>query len=153
MSKKDDLGNAIKGITSGFIAPQIAEVKDSKKDVSEDTPKTQTKSKQRAKQEKLSNITASNDVSKVIYKNGENLNDNYTITFKIHADIEDYLRNIEKIAFIESVKSGKIDSTTRTEFVNDLIREQFYKLIDASDDDTADDINNKWLSYKNNNNL
>ena len=147
------IGNAIKGITSGFIAPQIAEVKDSKKDVSEDTPKTQTKSKQRAKQEKLNNITASNDASKVIYKNGENLNDNYTITFKIHADIEDYLRNIEKIAFIESVKSGKIDSTTRTEFVNDLIREQFYKLIDASDDDTADDINNKWLSYKNNNNL
>jgi hypothetical protein len=99
------------------------------------------------------NNIITDDKTKSKYKNGLNLNDNYTITFKIDADIEDYLKNIEKIAFLESVKSGKINGTTRTEFVNDLIREQYYKLIGASDEDTAEDINNKWLKYKSKNNL
>ena len=145
MSKKDEMQSSINSLVSGFIAPQpIQEVKDTKKVVKETIKTTPT-----PKKEIKTNISDDNKK----YKNGVNLNDNYTITFKIDADIEDYLKNIEKIAFIESVKSGKIDSTTRTEFVNDLIREQYYKLIGASDEDTAEDINNKWLKYKNKNNL
>jgi hypothetical protein len=145
MSKKDEMQSSINSLVSGFIAPQpIQEVKDTKEVVKE-TIKTNKTPKKEIK------TNTSDDNKK--YKNGVNLNDNYTITFKIDADIEDYLKNIEKIAFIESVKSGKIDSTTRTEFVNDLIREQYYKLIGASDKDTAEDINNKWLKYKNKNNL
>lgn len=145
MSKKDEMQSSINSLVSGFIAPQpIQEVKDTKEVVKE-TIKTNKTPKKEIK------TNTSDDNKK--YKNGVNLNDNYTITFKIDADIEDYLKNIEKIAFIESVKSGKIDSTTRTEFVNDLIREQYYKLIGASDEDTAEDINNKWLKYKNKNNL
>lgn len=145
MSKKDEMQSSINSLVSGFIAPQpIQEVKDTKEAVKE-TIKTNKTPKKEIK------TNTSDDNKK--YKNGVNLNDNYTITFKIDADIEDYLKNIEKIAFIESVKSGKIDSTTRTEFVNDLIREQYYKLIGASDEDTAEDINNKWLKYKNKNNL
>lgn len=145
MSKKDEMQSSINSLVSGFIAPQpIQEVKDTKELVKE-TIKTNKTPKKEIK------TNTSDDNKK--YKNGVNLNDNYTITFKIDADIEDYLKNIEKIAFIESVKSGKIDSTTRTEFVNDLIREQYYKLIGASDEDTAEDINNKWLKYKNKNNL
>lgn len=145
MSKKDEMQSSINSLVSGFIAPQpIQEVKDTKEVVKE-TIKTNKTPKKEIK------TNTSDDNKK--YKNGVNLNDNYTITFKIDADIEDYLKNIEKIAFIESVKSGKIDSTTRTEFVNDLIREQHYKLIGASDEDTAEDINNKWLKYKNKNNL
>jgi short subunit dehydrogenase-like uncharacterized protein len=99
------------------------------------------------------NNIITDDKTKSKYKNGLNLNDNYTITFKIDADIEDYLKNIEKIAFIESVKSGKINSTTRTEFVNNQIREQYYKLIGASDKDSIETINKKWLKYKSDNNL
>lgn len=145
MSKKDEMQSSINSLVSGFIAPQpIQEVKDTKEVVKE-TIKTNKTPKKEIK------TNTSDDNKK--YKNGVNLNDNYTITFKIDADIEDYLKNIEKIAFIESIKSGKIDSTTRTEFVNDLIREQYYKLIGASDEDTAEDINNKWLKYKNKNNL
>lgn len=145
MSKKDEMQSSINSLVSGFIAPQpIQEVKDTKEVVKE-TIKTNKTSKKEIK------TNTSDDNKK--YKNGVNLNDNYTITFKIDADIEDYLKNIEKIAFIESIKSGKIDSTTRTEFVNNQIREQYYKLIGASDEDTAEDINNKWLKYKNKNNL
>ena len=40
-----------------------------------------------------------------------------------------------------------------TEFVNNLIREQYYKLIGASDKDDADTISKKWLDYKSKNNL
>ena len=148
MSKKDELNNAIKGIANSFIAPQ-QDIQEVKKEVVKDTEiNKETKNKKEVITIKL----ADNDINRK-YKNGVNLNDNYTITFKIDADIEDYLKNIEKIAFIESVKSGKIDSTTRTEFVNDLIRENFYQLINADDEDTAEDINKKWLKYKTKNNL
>lgn len=146
MSKKDDLKVNLDSLVSGFIAPQPIEDK---------TPKA---SKETTKKEVLdTSITTNNiiidDKTKSKYKNGLNLNDNYTITFKIDADIEDYLKSIEKIAFIESVKSGKINSTTRTEFVNNQIREQYYKLIGASDKDSIETINKKWLKYKSDNNL
>ena len=97
----------------------------------------------------------SEDVKKTYDAKSGNFNkkNNYTITFKIDADLGDYLKNIDKITFIESIKSGKIDSTTRTEFVNDLIREQFYKLIGATAKDDAEAINQKWLKYKKDNNL
>lgn len=145
MSKKDEMQSSINSLVSGFIAPQpIQEVKDTKEVVKE-TIKTNKTPKKEIK------TNTSDDNKK--YKNGVNLNDNYTITFKIDADIEDYLKNIEKIAFIESVKSGKINSTTRTEFVNNQIREQYYKLIGASDKDSIETINKKWLKYKSDNNL
>lgn len=131
MSKKDELKDLSKSLVSGFVAPQ--------QPIKEDTPKEIIKTEDTNK--------------KVKYKNGSNLNNNYTITFKIDADIEDYLKNIEYITFIESAKSGKIKSKTKTEFVNDLIREQYYLLLGVSDDDTAEDINNKWQKYKNNKGL
>ena len=131
MSKKDELKDITNSLVSGFVAPQ--------QPIKEDTPKEVKK--------------VSNKSNNLKYKNGSNLNNNYTITFKIDADIEDYLKNIEYITFIESAKSGKIKSKTRTEFVNDLIREQFYLLLGVSDEDTAEDINNKWQKYKNNKGL
>ena len=115
-----------KSIISSFIAPISTETitKEVKNDISEDIAPIKI-----------------NDNNKL--KNNKNKSSNYTITFKIDADIDDYLKNIDKIAFIESVKSGKIESTTKTEFVNKLIRTEFYKLIGASDKDTAEDINKK----------
>jgi hypothetical protein len=131
MSKKDELKDLSNSLVSGFVAPLQPQ--------KEDTPKEVIKAPTNKKTTK--------------YKNGSNLNNNYTITFKIDADIEDYLKNIEYITFIESAKSGKIKSKTKTEFVNDLIREQYYLLLGVSDDDTAEDINNKWQKYKNNKGL
>lgn len=103
----------------------------------------------------IEKVNVSDDVKKTYDAKSGNYNktNNYTITFKIDADIDDYLKNIDKIFFIESVKSGKIKSTTKTEFVNDLIREQYYKLIGASNKDDAETINKKWLDYKSKNNL
>ena len=68
--------------------------------------------------------------------------DNYTITFKIDADIEDYLKNISYISFIETQTKG-IDAT---EYVNKLIREDMLKTlnIDASEKDP-----NKWIDAYN----
>lgn len=127
-----------KSIVSGFIAPQ---------------PSTETIKKEVIRKDVSDDIAPikSNDNQKL--KNNVNKSSNYTITFKIDADIDDYLKNIDKITFVESLKSGKIESTTKTEFVNGLIREQFYKLIGASSKDTSEDIKNKWNIYKANNNL
>lgn len=145
MSNKDEIKTRANSLVSGFIAPQTEDT---------ETPKKEdTKVKKAPKITQIINNDAIDEKTKSKYKNGVNLNDNYTITFKIDADIEDYLKNIEKIAFLESVKSGKINGTTRTEFVNALIRDEFYKLIGASDEDTPSDIKNKWLKYKSKNNL
>ena len=48
--------------------------------------------------------------------NGTNKKDNYSITFKIDADIEDYLKNILWI-----------NRKTKNEYVNDLIRADMIK--------------------------
>lgn len=136
-----------KSIISGFIAPQTttSEIKASettKKDVKKDTKPSKK-------------VVVSEDIKKTYDAKSGNYNktNNYTITFKIDADIDEYLKLIDKITFIESIKSGKIESTTKTEFVNNLIREQYYKLIGASDKDSAETINKKWLDYKNKNSL
>ena len=126
-----------KSIVSGFIAP---------------TPSTETIKKEVIRKDVSDDIAPIKKDNQKL-KNNINKSSNYTITFKIDADIDEYLKLIDKITFIESIKSGKIESTTKTEFVNGLIREQFYKLIGATNKDTAEDINNKWNIYKANNNL
>lgn len=142
MSKKEDTQRVAESLISGFIAPQKEDIKDIL--TSDDNKSVKTISKNEK-------ITINYNDLKLA--NGKNKINNYAITFKIDADITDYLKNIEKITFIESAKSGKIESITRTEFVNNLIREQFYKLIGVSDKDSADAINKKWLEYKDKNNL
>ena len=142
MSKKDEMQNNLNSLVGGFIAPTQTASETTKKEI-----KTEIKPKEQ--------INVSDDVKKTFDAKSGNYNktNNYTITFKIDADIDDYLKNIDKITFIESVKSGKVESTTKTEFVNNLIREQYYKLIGASNKDDADTINKKWLEYKDKNNL
>ena len=139
MSKQDKAKEInTDSLVKSFIAPSI----ETKTEVKKETKKEVSKD--------IAPITI-NDNSKL--KNNINKNNNYTITFKIDADIDDYLKNIDKIFFIESVKSGKIESITKTEFVNNLIRQEMYKLIGASVKDDADAINKKWLKYKEDNNL
>lgn len=157
MSKKDDIQSNVDNLLSGFIAPQPTEVKDINK-----IDRGDVDNKARAKQDKvisdieIKSTKVLSDLNNVIDKlkvNGKNKKDNYTITFKIDADIDDYLKNIDKITFIETAKSGKINSKTKTQFINDLIREQMYKLLDVKSTDDADTINKKWLNYKNKNNI
>lgn len=137
MSKQDKSKEInTSGIISGFIAPS-----------------TETTTKKVETKKEIVKDIAPNIENNTKLKNNINKTNNYTITFKIDADIDDYLKNIDKITFIESAKSGKIESKTKTEFVNDLIREQYYKLIGASVKDNADTINQKWLKYKEDNNL
>lgn len=137
MSKRDELKGITNSIVGGFIAPQTQ-------------PKVNNIPKKEVNTPTKINV---DDKQKAKFKNGVNLNNNYTITIKIDADLEDYLKNIDKITFIESVKNGKISSTTKTDFINDYIRDRFYKLINASDKDTPQDIKDKWDKYKQNNNL
>ena len=142
MSKKDEMQSSLNSLVGGFIAPQQTASETPKKEVKKDI-------------KPIEKVNVSDDVKKTYDAKSGNYNktNNYTITFKIDADIDDYLKNIDKIFFIESIKSGKIESTTKTEFVNNLIREQYYKLIGASNKDDADTIRKKWLDYKSKNNL
>lgn len=80
--------------------------------------------------------------------NGVNKKDNYAITFKIDADVEDYLRNITWINFIES----RIE-TNMNKYINDLIRTEMLNLLGLNKDSSSDEIKSKWYEYKRKNNL
>lgn len=71
---------------------------------------------------------------------------NFTTTFKIDADIEQYLKNIDKITFIDSIKQGKADSKTATDYVNELIRADLKKRFKISEKETNP---NKWIDAYN----
>lgn len=58
------------------------------------------------------------------YKNADNKSNNATITIKLDADIEQYLLNINWIAFIENR-----ESINETEYINRLIREDLKKTL------------------------
>jgi hypothetical protein len=80
--------------------------------------------------------------------NGVNKKDNYAITFKIDADVEDYLRNITWINFIES----RIE-TNMNKYINELIRGEMLNLLGLSKNASSDEIKSKWYEYKRKNNL
>lgn len=146
MSKQDKAKEInTDSLVKSFIAPSTET----------NTKQVETKKEVKPKDKPSDNIKVSEDIKKTFdaEKGHYNKTNNYTITFKIDADIDDYLKNIDKITFIESVKSGKIESKTKTEFVNNLIRQEMYKLIGVSVKDDADTINQKWLKYKDDNNL
>lgn len=77
------------------------------------------------------------------YYNGQDKTQNYTITFKIDSDIEQYLRCIDKITFLESIQDETKESTTSTDYVNQLIREDMKRRfkIDPKEQDPT-----KWIN-------
>lgn len=85
--------------------------------------------------------------------NGVNKNDNYTITFKIDADIEDYLKNIEKITFIENLKKGTAEFLNKTDYINLLIRKDMIEMLGLNENVSSDELLLGWLEYKKENNL
>ena len=71
-----------------------------------------------------------------------NKKNNYSITFKIDADIEDYLKNILWI-----------NRKTKNEYVNDLIRADMIKRLNLREDATYNEIQTAWDKYKKANNI
>lgn len=82
-------------------------------------------------------------------KNGNDDKDNFAITIKIDADIEQYFRNIEAVSVIEAIKSkGEIDikTTNKKEYINNLIRADMLRTLNISQNETDP---NKWIdAYK-----
>ena len=74
--------------------------------------------------------------------NGTNKKDNCSITFKIDADIEDYLKNILWI-----------NRKTKNQYVNDLIRADMLKLLNLKANATYEEIQTAWEEYKKANNI
>lgn len=144
MGKKEEINSIKNSLVSGFIAKEEKPQQEKPKEEIKEVKKNSKKSNE------IENI----DVPKnPTLKDGETITGNSTVSFKIDADIEEYFKNIDKITFIESIKQGKPKSLTKKELLNSLIRREFYKLIGASDKDTSDSIEKKWLKYKDNNNL
>lgn len=75
--------------------------------------------------------------------NGKNKKDNYTITFKIDADVEDYLKHIEWIKILETR-----ENTNKNKYVNDLIRQDMLKLLKLDNTASYEDIKKEWDKYK-----
>lgn len=98
-----------------------------------ETPKKEVKNKTKIK---------NND--KIDHKktNGTNKKDNYSITFKIDADIEDYLKNILWI-----------NRKTKNQYVNDLIRDDMIKRLKLKNNATYDELQTAWEDYKKANNI
>ena len=62
------------------------------------------------------------------YKNGKDRKDNFITTFKIDADLERYLINIDSITLIDAVNNDNANfSTTIQDYLNDLIRADLKK--------------------------
>lgn len=83
------------------------------------------------------------------YKNNKNKTDNYAITFKIDADIDDFLKNIEVVTFIETMKVGEIESITKTTYVNKLIREDMLRIFKENNVSTWEDYKEKFSIKEN----
>lgn len=146
---KNDLKN--NSIINGFIAPSQEPIKSQKESHTEPKPIKETNSttdkkelSESVKKGLLNGIDIALNGYK--YKNGKDKNKNYTITFKIDADIEGFLKNIDKITFINSMETGQVETTTATDYVNELIRADLKKRFNIASDETDP---NKWIDAYN----
>lgn len=67
-------------------------------------------------------------------------------TFKLDDDVSDYIKNIDTILIIDSVMQGKVNKKTKTDYINDLIRDDLKKRLNikASEQDSS-----KWIDAYN----
>ena len=104
----------------------------------ENTPaKVETKKEIKSKTKPKKNDTIDHKKT-----NGKNKTDNYSITFKIDADIEDYLKNILWI-----------NRKNKNEYVNDLIRADMIKRLNLKEDANYNELQTAWDKYKKANNI
>ena len=67
-------------------------------------------------------------------------------TFKLDDDVYNYIKNIDTILIIDSVMQGKVNKKTKTDYINDLIRDDLKKRLNikASEQDSS-----KWIDAYN----
>lgn len=129
MNNTNDMDSIYAGIPPVENTPAVVEKTEPKK--------TTTK--------KLANATKNGtiDHTKTTDELGRvNKKNNYSITFKIDADIEDYLKNILWI-----------NRKNKNQYVNDLIREDMLKRLNLNADATYEQIQKEWDKYKKANNI
>jgi len=81
------------------------------------------------------------------YKNGTDRKDNFITTFKIDADLERYLINIDSITLIDAVNNDNANySTTIQDYLNDLIRADLKKRFKIPPKETD---SQKWIDALN----
>ena len=81
------------------------------------------------------------------YKNGNDRKDNFITTFKIDADLERYLINIDSITLIDAVNNDNANySTTIQDYLNDLIRADLKKRFKIPPKETD---SQKWIDALN----
>ena len=79
-------------------------------------------------------------------KNNKNQYDNYAFSIIIDADVEEFLKNIEIVTFLETQKEGRIKSLTKKTFINQLIRAEMLNVFKNNDVSS-------WEEYKEKNNI
>ena len=88
------------------------------------------------------------DADNFIKANGTNKKDNYTITIKIDAGVEEYLRNIEIVSILQDRRN-----TTKNQYINDLIKADIIKRLGLSKNASNIEIKKAWDTYLHNNKL
>lgn len=114
----------------------------------EDTPKVSTDKKVKTNNNNSGKINnhkqaSIKDHTKTIDAEGRvNKKNNYALTFKIDADIDDYLKNILWI-----------NRKTKNQYVNDLIRADMLKTLKLKDTASYEELTKAWQEYKKANNI
>lgn len=145
MSSKRDIKSELSNnsIIGGFIAKEPE--KDAKKNVKKDNS---TKQDQAIKKAFTTMGKMLDDIkNRYKYKNGIDKNQNYTFSLKIDADIEQFLKHIDTITFIESFENkGETKSTPKNDYINDLIRQDMLKRLNIKPDEDNPDV---WINAYN----
>lgn len=121
----NDMDSIYAGNTPVETTPAVVETK------KESKPKTNTK-----KSDTIDHTKTRDNKGRI------NKTNNYSITFKIDADLEDYLKNILWV-----------NRKNKNQYVNDLIRADMLKLLNLSDNATYEETQKAWDKYKKANNI
>lgn len=144
MSKRD-IKEELKSnsIIGGFIAQEPD--KEVKQDAEKQDKKTSNPVIKKAINTMIKTLDDINNRYK--YKNGVDKNQNYTFSLKIDADIEQFLKHIDTITFIESFENkGETKSTPKNDYINDLIRQDMLKRLNIKPDEDNPDV---WINAYN----
>ena len=137
--------NSMDSIYSGVVETSKAKEPQIKQELKQERKEITNEFIQSSK--KLNKIQKANlDNPKV--KVGTSKAKNYTITFKIDADIDEYLHNIEWIQYDKGMR-GKLNKNV---YVNELIRQDMIKTLNLKPNASYDEIKTAWEQFKKDNN-
>lgn len=81
------------------------------------------------------------------YRNGKNKKDNMAITFKVDKDIEDFVKNINKVQYLENQKKGICKDVSRTDLLNKWLRNYMLNILGVKTYN-EEIIKQSWNTYK-----